>query len=91
MKVNDAVFQSYAGTHRYGKVIEIKENFKDDGWKWAKVLWVDDEAFVTSQKWKAKLRGKPENHFIPEYYRCDDIQTINVNRTIHKLLKLQND
>jgi len=50
-----------------------------------------NETFVTSQKWKAKLRGKPENHFIPEYYRCDDIQTINVNRTIHKLLKLQND
>ena len=91
MKTGDVVFQNYAGTHRYGKVIEIKENFKGDGWRWAKVVWADDQQFTEAQKWKAKLRGKPENHFIPQYYRCDDVQIINVNRTIHKLLKLQND
>jgi hypothetical protein len=91
MKVNDVVFQNYAGTHRYGKVIETKENFKGDGWKWAKIIWASDEKYSKSQKWKAKLRGKSDDHFIPEYYRCDDIQIIDVNNTVQKLLKLQND
>jgi hypothetical protein len=91
MNKGDTVFQNYAGTHRYGKIIEIKENFKGDGWKWAKVTWANDEEYSKAQKWKAKLRGKPDDHFIPKYYRCDDIQTIDVNKTIHKLLKLQND
>ena len=44
MKVNDIVFQNYGGLHRYGKVQEIRENFKGDGWKWAKINWADDEA-----------------------------------------------
>ena len=58
MKVNDIVFQSYGGVHRYGKVEEVKENFKGDGWLWAKVEWIDDERFISSQKWKATLKIK---------------------------------
>lgn len=89
MKVNDIVFQNYGGLHRYGKVQEIRENFKGDGWKWAKINWADDEAFTSSQKWKAKLRNKDEDHFIPEYYRCDDVQIIDVGKTLQTLIKLQ--
>ena len=89
MKVNDIVFQNYGGLHRYGKVEEVKENFKGDGWTWARIDWVDDKKYITSQKWKAKMRNENEDHFIPKYYRCDDIQTINLNKTLKTLVKLK--
>jgi len=89
MRINDIVFQNYAGTHRYGKVEEIKENFKGDGWLWAKIHWVDDEKYIAAQKWKSKLRNKSEDHFIPKYYRCDDVQIIDLNKTLKTLVKLK--
>jgi hypothetical protein len=89
MKINDVVFQNYGGVHRYGKVLEIKENFEGDGWIWAKIDWIDDEQFVTSQKWKAQMRGLKENTYLPEYYRSDDIQKIDLNKTIKTLLKFE--
>ena len=89
MKVNDIVFQNYGGLHRYGKVEEVKENFKGDGWSWAKIDWVDDEKYISSQQWKAKLRNKNEDHFIPTYYRCDDVQIIDLNKTLKNLVKLK--
>ena len=91
MKINDIVFQNYGGLHRYGKVQEVKENFKGDGWSWAKINWVEDEKYITSQKWKSKLRNNSEDYFIPKYYRCDDVQIIDLNTTLKKLLALQND
>ena len=89
MKTGDAVFQLYSGTRRYGKVVEVKENFKNDGWLWAKVDWIDDEKYVNSQKWKAKMRNKEDNYYISEYYRCDDIQKIDLDKSIRTLLKLK--
>ena len=89
MKVNDIVFQNYGGLHRYGKVEEVKENFKGDGWNWARVDWIDDEKYLTSKRWKAKMRGEATDHFIPKYYRCDDIQTINLNKALKTLVKLK--
>ena len=89
MKVNDVVFQNYGGVHRYGKVQEIKENLKGDGWVWAKIDWADDDRFLNCQKWKANLRNKPEEFFIPKYYRCDDIQIIDLNKTLKTLVKLK--
>jgi len=89
MKINDIVFQNYGGVHRYGKVKEVKENFKGDGWSWAEIDWVDDAKFVTSQKWKAKMRNENEDHFIPKYYRCDDVQKIDLNKTLRTLVKLK--
>ena len=89
MKVNDIVFQNYAGTHRYGKVEKIKENFKGDGWLWAKINWVDDEKYVSCKRWKAKMRNESEDHFLPKYYRADDIQTIDLNKTLKTLVKLK--
>jgi hypothetical protein len=89
MNINDTVFQNYGGLHRYGKVKEVKKNFKGDGWSWAKIDWVDDEKFTTCQRWKAKMRGENSDHFIPKYYRCDDIQVIDLNKTLQSLIKLQ--
>jgi hypothetical protein len=89
MRIDDIVFQNYGGLHRYGKVEEVKENFKGDGWSWAKINWVDDEKYITSQKWKSKLRGKDDDHFIPQYYRCDDVQKIDLNKNLKTLIKLK--
>ena len=89
MKVNDTVFQNYSGLHRYGKIKEIKENLKNDGWSWFKVEWVDDDRFVTSQRWKARMRNEDDDHFIPKYYRADDIQKIDLNKTLKTLVKLK--
>ena len=89
MIIGDTVYQNYSGLHRYGKVIEVKKNVNGDGWKWVKIEWVNDEKFITSQKWKAKLRNKNEDHFIPEYYRCDDVQVVNVCKALETLIRLQ--
>ena len=89
MKINDIVFQNYGGLHRYGKVKEIKKDFKGDGWSWAKIDWADDNQYIASQRWKAKLRNESKDHFIPKYYRCDDFQIINLNKTLQTLIKLQ--
>jgi hypothetical protein len=90
MKVNDVVFQDYAGIHRYGKVKEIKQNLEGDGWSWARISWVDDEIYTSSQKWKAEMRGLKESTYLPEYYRADDIKKVDLNKTLQTLLKLQN-
>ena len=89
MKVNDTVFQNYGGLHRYGKIKEIKENLKNDGWSWFKIEWVDDDPFVRSQRWKAEMRNEDSDHFIPKYYRADDIQKIDLNKTLKTLVILK--
>jgi hypothetical protein len=89
MKKGDVVFQLYGGIHRYGKVVEKKENLKGDGWAWFKIEWTDDEKFITSQRWKAKMRGERPDHFIPKYYRSDNIQIMDLNKTLQSLIKLQ--
>jgi hypothetical protein len=88
MKIGDIVFQLYGGLHRYGKVKEIKKDMNGDRWNWFKVDWVDDERYETSQKWKAQMRSMEENTYIPEYYRGDDIQKIDLDSTLKTLKKL---
>jgi len=89
MKINDTVYQNYGGIHRYGKVQEIKENLKNDGWSWFKIEWVDDELFLRSQRWKAEMRSEDRDCYIPEYYRSDDIQKIDLNKTLKTLVKIK--
>ena len=90
MKLGDAVFQNYAGLHRYGKVVDITEDMKGDGWSWFKVDWVDDQRYITSQQWKAEMRGEEKNTYIPDYYRADDISYVDINQTLKTLIRLQN-
>ena len=89
MKSGDAVFQLYGGIHRYGKVVEKKDNFKGDGWTWFRVEWVNDYKFIASQRWKAELRGKDRGEFIPTWYRADDVQAIDLNKSMQTLLNLK--
>ena len=73
----------------FAKCKEVKENFKGDGWSWAEIDWVDDEKYVSCKRWKAKMRNESEDHFLPKYYRADDIQTIDLNKTLKTLVKLK--
>ncbi len=91
MKIGDVVFQNYSGLHRYGKVIKVKENFKGDGWSWFEINWVNDEKYINAQQWKAEMRGEEKNHYIPQFYRADDIQSINIEQTIDTLLQLKDE
>ena len=90
MKIGDTVFQDYAGIHRYGRIEEVKDNLLGDRWSWFKVNWTNDSSYETAQKWKAEMRGMEESAYLPEYYRADDIQKIDLNKTLQALLKLQN-
>jgi hypothetical protein len=90
MKIGDTVFQDYAGIHRYGKIEEVKDNLLGDRWSWFKVKWANDEQYIKSQRWKAEMRGEEENHFIPDYYRADDIQNIDIDKTLKALSILKN-
>ena len=89
MKTGDIVFQNYSGIHRYGKVIEVKENLKGDGWCWFSINWIDDEKYTDAQKWKAQMRGLSDNEYLPKYYRADDIQLIDLNKTLRTIVKLK--
>ena len=91
MRIGDVVFQSYSGLHRYGKVVEVKENLKGDGWSWFKINWVNDEKYINAQQWKAEMRGEEKNHYVPQFYRADDIQSINLEQTIDTLLQLKDE
>ena len=91
MKIGDVVFQNYSGLHRYGKVIEVKEDLKGDGWSWFKINWANDERYINAQQWKAEMRGEEKNHYIPQFYRADDIQSINIEQTIDTLLQLKDE
>lgn len=85
MKIGDCVFQLYGGMHRYGSVKEINRDMNGDGWTWLKIDWIDDEEYERAMKWKAELRNKKPDEFILEYYRCDDVHRINVDRTLNIL------
>jgi hypothetical protein len=91
MKLGDVVFQNYGGLHRYGRVTEVKEDLKGDGWSWFKIKWTSDEKFMNSQRWKANLRAKSPVEFIPEYYRADDVQSIDLEQTLNTLLQIKNE
>ena len=90
MKVGDFVRNSHHGLQRYGKVTKVLKNFKGDSWTYFDVEWVDDERYVKCQQWKAEMRGEAKNHFVPEYYRADDISFVDINQTLKTLIKLQN-
>ena len=90
MVVGDVVFQNFGSIHRYGKVKEVLLDMKGDGWKWVKIDWIDDEKFEQAMRWKSKLRNVDQDEFIPEYYRCDDIQRINIGKVLSTLEKIAN-
>ena len=87
MKVGDFVRNEHHGLQRYGKIKKVLKNPKGDDWTYFIVDFVDDERY---QKAVAHIKNMSSREYEPEYYRADQISSLNVNQTIQTLLKLQN-
>ena len=86
MKVGDFVRNEHHGLQRYGKIKKVLKNPKGDDWTYFIVDFVDDERY---QKAVAHIKSMSNREYEPEYYRADQISSLNVNQTIQTLLKLQ--
>ena len=84
MKIGTVVKNEYQGIVRYGKVNVVFKG--DDGWTWCEVDWVDDEQYQEAVAYRNKLSNK--NHNRP-FYRVDELNQIDLNKTLQTLLKLQ--
>ena len=87
MKVGDFVRNEHHGLQRYGKVKKVLKNPKGDNWTYFIVDFVDDERY---QKAVEHIRKTSKRDYEPEFYRADQIHSLDVDQTIQTLLKLQN-
>lgn len=87
MQVGDYVKQEYSGILRLGKVKEVIKGEGNDKWSYVKVDWVDDEKYESSIAWKEEVR---KESYHQDLWRVDNVQRIDINKTIQTLLKLQN-
>ena len=72
MKVNSIVFNEYHGIRRYGVVREVQT--KQDGWKYAKVAWVNDDRYERAMHELDELRNN-QNYLVE--YRTDQLKQID--------------
>lgn len=72
MKVNSIVFNEYHSIRRYGVVREVC--VKEDGWKYAKVDWVNDHRYEEAMQSLDKLRNN-QNYLVE--YRTDQLRQID--------------
>ena len=72
MKVNSIVFNQYQNIRRYGVVKEVR--VKKDGWRSAKVAWVNDGTYERSMRRLDNLRNN-QNYL--EEYRIDQLRQID--------------
>ena len=86
MKVGDFVTNNWHGIIRYGKVKKVLNNPKGDNWTYFIVDFVDDERY---QKAVEHIRRTSKRDYEPEFYRADQIHSLDVDQTIQTLLKLQ--
>ena len=87
MKVGDFVRNEHHGLQRYGKVKKVLKNPKGDNWSYFIVDFVDDERY---QKAVEHIKSTSNREYEPEYYRADQIHSIDVGQTIQTLIKLKN-
>ena len=84
MKIGDFVTNDYHGIIRYGKVIGAYS--KQDGWTYFDVDWVDDDVYINAIRNRKDITDK--DHTL-RFYRADQIQKFDLNKTVQTLLKLQ--
>ena len=89
MKVGDFVRNEHHGLQRYGKVKKVLKNPKGDNWTYFIVDFVDDERYQKAVE-HIKNTSKRDD-YEPEFYRADQIHSLDVDQTIQTLLKLQNN
>tara|TARA_Y100000034_G_C6832811_1_gene376083 strand:- start:371 stop:625 length:255 start_codon:yes stop_codon:yes gene_type:complete len=73
MKVNDVVCFVYGNALRFGRV---KRFVKENGWLFAEVNWIKDEAYREAVKWEKKLGRDSE---FRKLYRIDYLMKIDVD------------
>ena len=87
MKVGDFVRNEHHGLQRYGRVKKVLKNPKGDNWTYFIVHFVDDERYQKAVEHIRKTSKR--NDYEPEFYRADQIHSLDVSQTIQTLLKLQ--
>jgi len=87
MRVGDFVSNEHHGLQRYGKIKKVLKNPKGDDWSYFIVDFVDDERY---QKAVEHIKNTSNREYEPEYYRADQITSIDVSQTIQTLTKLKN-
>jgi hypothetical protein len=82
-----SVYQIYGGMLRFGNV---KEEKIENGWKFYKIDWVDDEAYNASVANKLFLRREEYN---PEWdwYRTDKVNFFDPDEMISRINMLKDD
>jgi len=86
IKIGDIVRNKYHGLERFGVVVET---FKKSGranrdWFFLKVDWINDEIYKKSMTRRKKLTNI--DYSLSEY-RIDQVQKVDVERTIETLEK----
>jgi hypothetical protein len=82
MKVSDVVFQDFNGIRRFGVVRQVE--VQGDGWTYAGVKWIDDDAYDHAMARLSRLRG---GHHTKNSYRIDELNIIDAGKEIKTLTK----
>ncbi len=85
MKIGTFVSNHYQGIMRYGKVNNVFKG--EDGWSWCEVGWIGDDQYQEAIQNRNNISNKDHNK---TFYRVDELNQIDLNKTIETLLKLQN-
>ena len=88
MRVGDFVRNEHHGLQRYGKIKKVLKNPKGDNWTYFVVDFIDDERY---QKVVQHIKNTSNRDYEPEFYRADQVHSLDISQTIQTLLKLQNN
>jgi len=86
MKVGTPVRNEYQGILRFGKVKKLHPNYRNDGWTWCEVEWVDDEKYQHAISHRNKITSMDHSKNI---YRADELDQLDIASIIQTLTKLK--
>jgi hypothetical protein len=82
MEKGQAVYQNYHGIRRYGIVDGVKTKGE---WKYATVVWFNDEIYERSMADLAELRSGTLSDFAVYEYRLDSLEKVDLKRELDAL------
>jgi hypothetical protein len=82
MKVSDVVFQDFNGIRRFGVVRQVE--VQADGWTYAGVKWIDDDAYSHAMARLSRLRGGDHAR---NSYRVDELKVVDAKKEIETLTR----
>lgn len=86
MKKGHAVYQNWQGIRRYGIVEDTRVK---DEWKYATVIWFNDEVYERAMADLADLRHGTLNDFTVYEYRVDELECIDLKQVLATLKAMQ--